>query len=168
MPASLPVQILTDCGLFTLPTDKLRTAWLEILAATVMFPGRTPPWESVIRRRGKPCINWAEMSLQNGTRRCMTLPKSSRRRSSRFLSNSSFPVAIFSLKAWPAWRNISGLDNVASLCRCRVLPEGPSCSWHCASRWATYLSQYSRHSFRSLNVTALSRSSGNSPHGSWR
>lgn len=101
--------------------NRVRTVHLTYrLSAPPGWKSLLHPWcfpsESVIRRRGKPRMNCAQMSLQNGVRRCKLLPKSSRSRWSKWLSNSSFPVAIFLLKGCPAWQNISGLDKVASLC----------------------------------------------------
>ena len=71
-----PVDKINSCFflLSQLPVAKLRIAWLEMRAATVMLPIKIPRWWSVIKHQGKPCMSWAEMSLQCGTLRIMTFP----------------------------------------------------------------------------------------------
>ena len=138
-------------------------AWLEMRAATVMFPLKRPRWWYGIRRRGKPCINCAEISLQWGAFWIITLPKMSRRTPSKLLSNRSFPYLRFTPKGFPASWNMVSFDNSLLLC-CDWSGEG-SCSLHHASLASTYFTQYCLHSCRFAKSTSCVESPGNSPAG---
>ena len=133
-------------------------------AATVMLPLKIPRWWYGIKRRGKPCVNCAEMSLQWGASRIITLPKTSRRTFSKFLSNRSFPYLRLTPKALPACWNMPSFDS--SLLISSDWSGSCSCCRHQLSFPATNRVQYSLHSLMSVNCTSWDRSPLNSPNGS--
>lgn len=104
------------------------------------------------------------MSLQWGAFSIMTLPKMSRRTSSKLLSNRSFPdLRVVTPKGAPVWRNMVSFDNWLLL-SCDWSGESGCCLYH-SSLSATNREQYALHSWRSANSTSLVISSLKSPHG---